>query len=269
MCLGRRPAHGCAMNITTAPTSLTTHDTVKRPGRGRRAALVGASVLTCALPLMWTANITRMLLTGVESEHRFHQATGQGLILFAFWLGALIPLIRSGWRGERPSTTAGLRHLTLLLGGVVCAAVAPGGGAPALLVVIAVGGGVLWWALPVRPRLRSEVQVDPVLLPASLVLAACLLPYAADQLSLQNAATGYHSHNPHFFDMAWISVVLVAQALLAALLPAARSLALPVGVATVALGTAGLAFGEATGQSWIAVVVGLVVAGAHLVSARR
>jgi len=95
MCLGRRPAHGCAMNITTAPTSLTTHDTVKRPGRGRRAALVGASVLTCALPLMWTANITRMLLTGVESEHRFHQATGQGLILFAFWLGALIPLIRS------------------------------------------------------------------------------------------------------------------------------------------------------------------------------
>ena len=257
------------MNTTTAPTSPTTHDTATRPGRGRRAALVGASVLTCALPLMWTANITRMLLTGVESEHQFHQATGQGLILFAFWLGALVPLIRSGWRGERPSTTAGLRHLTLLLGGAACAVVAPGGGAPALLVIIAVGGALLWWALPVRPRLRSEVRVDPLLLPASLLLAAALLPYAADQLSLQNAATGYHSHNPHFFDMAWISVVLVAQAVLAALLPAARSLAMPVGLATVALGTAGLAFGESTSQSWVAIALGLVVTAAHLVSARR
>ena len=59
--------------------------------------------------------------------------------------------------------------------------------------------------------------------------------------------------------MAWISVVLVAQAVLAALLPAARSLAAPVGLATVALGAAGLAFGESTGQSWIAIALGVVV----------
>ena len=137
------------------------------------------------------------------------------------------------------------------------------------LLIIAVGGALLWWALPVRPRLRSAVQIDPILLPVSLVLAAVLLPYAVDQIGLQNEATGHHAQNPHLFDMAWLAVVMVAQAVLAALLPAARALALPVALATVALGAAGLAFGEATGGSWVAIVLGLVLAGAHLVSARR
>ena len=258
------------MNTTTAPTSPTTHDTTTRPGRGRRAALVGASVLTCALPLMWTANITRMLLTGVESEHRFHQATGQGLILFAFWLGALIPLIRSGWRGERPSTTAGLRHLTLLLGGVVCAVVAPGGGAPALLGVIAVGGALLWWALPVRPRLRSEVQVDP--------RAAAGVAGAGRRAAAVRRRPALAPERGHRLPLAQPALLRHGLDLGRARRPGRCSRRccrrrgrwqLPVGLATVALGTAGLAFGESTSQSWIAVALGLVVTAAHLVSARR
>jgi hypothetical protein len=54
---------------------------VARPSRGRRAALAVVAVLTCVMPIVFTFNITRMLLTGVESNHQFHQATGQGLIL--------------------------------------------------------------------------------------------------------------------------------------------------------------------------------------------
>jgi hypothetical protein len=59
-----------------------------KPGLGRRAALVVTGLLSLFLPTVFTVNLTRMLLTGVETEHRFHQATGQGLLLFALWLGA-------------------------------------------------------------------------------------------------------------------------------------------------------------------------------------
>ncbi len=274
MRLGRRTADGGAMTTTESITTenithVHTAEAATPPGAGRRTALAGCAFLTCALPLVFGTTITGMLLTGVDSDHRFHQTTGQGLILVAFWLGAVVPLLRAGWRGERPSTAAGLRHLTLVVAGAGCAVAAPGGGAPGLVGVIAVGGALLWCALPRRPRLRSAVQVDALLLPAALVLGAALLPYAADQLALQNDATGYHSRNPHFFDMAWISVVLVSQALMAALLPAARRLALPVAAATAALGAAGLAFGEDVTSSWVTVALGIVLAAAGLVGARR
>jgi hypothetical protein len=257
------------MTTTTHPVTTSTSETPARPGPGRRTALAAATFLTCAIPVVFTVNLTRMLLTGELAEHRFHQVTGQGLLLCAFWLGALLPLVRAGWGGQRPTPAAGLRHLSLVATGAVCSVVAPGGGAPILVGVIAVGGALLWWALPQRPRIRSAVQVDPLLLPVALVLAAALLPYAVDQLGLQNAATGHHARNPHYFDMAWLSAILVTQALLAAVLPAMRSLALPVAVATVALGTAGLAFGEDTGASVGAVVLGLVLGAARLAGARR
>ena len=108
-------------------------------------------------------------------------------------------------------------------------------------------GGLLWLAMPLRPQLRGRVRIDPFLAPLALALAAFLTPYALDQLALQNlATTGHHSQNPHLFDMAWLSVTLIVLAVLAALLPAARSLVAWVAVSCLGFGVAGLAFGEGT-----------------------
>ena len=81
---------------------------VGRPRRRRWAGLAAAGVLATALPIIYPNNVTRMLLVGELSDHRFHQLTGQGLVLFALWLGGLVPLLRAGWSGRRPSSLAGL-----------------------------------------------------------------------------------------------------------------------------------------------------------------
>ncbi|QNN53233.1 hypothetical protein [Nocardioides mesophilus] len=256
-------------NIRTQPipAELTV---LARPSRKRRAALVVAGAITCALPLVFTLNITRMLATGVLPDHRFHQLTGQGEILFALWLWPIIALLRAGWQGRCPGTWAGYLHLAVITAGIACAAAAPGGGAPFLVAVIAITGALLWAVLPQRPQLRATVQVDPLLAPVALVSSALLLRYAVDQVALQNAATtGHHAHNPHFFDQAWIAVALTCIALLAALVPAARSLARWVAGSLVTLGVAGLALGEST--PLFAAFLGLGVAAglAHLVVRRR
>lgn len=229
-----------------------------RPGRGRRAVLAVVGLLNCALPTVFTINITRMLMTGELSDHRFHQATGQGLILFALWLLPILSMLRAGWQGRRPSTAAGYLHLVLIVLGVVCAALAPGGGAPFLVGIIALTGALLWLALPQRPQLRGPVQIDPLLAPIALTGSALLLPYAADQIGLQNAATGHHAQNPHYFDMAWISVTLTSLAFLAALKPALRVLGVWFGAGLVVLGTAATAFGENLTWSLAVLTLGLV-----------
>ena len=239
--------------------------TVARPSRGRRAALAVVAVLNCALPTVFTLNITRMLLTGELSEHRFHQATGQGLILFALWLLPILAMLRAGWQGRRPSSAMGYLHLTLIGAGIVCAALAPGGGAPFLVGIIAVTGALLWLALPQRPQLRGPVQIDPLLAPIALLGSALLLPYAVDQEALQNAATGHHAQNPHFFDMAWIAVTMSCLAFLAALKPTLRVLAGWFAASMVALGAAGIAFGESLTWSGAVLVLGLVATAARFV----
>ena len=247
----------------------TAHDS-RAVGRGRRAALVVTGVLACAIPTVFAVNITRMLVTGVESEHRFHQLTGQGEILFALWLLPILALLRAGWHGQRPSTAAGWAHLALFVAGAGCAAAATGGGAPILVAVIGVAGALLWASLPLRPRLRATIQVDPLLMPVALAACAVLLPYAVDQVALQNASTtGDHATNPHHFDMAWIAVVLAAYALLAGLLPAARVLAAGIAAAMVVLGSAGLALGESTPWALSVLVCGVFAAAASVVVRRR
>ena len=266
---GRRAHHGRPMTTQTE-TSISCQPSTTRPGAARRTALVLTGVLTCALPAMFILNISRMLLTGVETEHRFHQATGQGLILFAVWLLPILGLLRAAWAGARPSSAAGYQHLALIGTGAVLAALAPGGGAPYLVGVIAVGGALLWWALPQRPRLRLPVRVNPVLAPVALLATAWFVPYAIDQLQRQNAVTvGDHFTNPHFFDMAWLVTVLMAYLILAALVPAARQLALWTGAACLVLGTAGLAFGESTTFSAVTLLLGGVAVVAGIASARR
>ena len=262
MCLGHQAGDRAVMTTSSAAvvSVLTTGPAPRRrPGRVRRIFLAAAAFLTCALPLVFTVNITRMLVTGVESDHQFHQATGQGLVLFVLWLGALVPLIRAGWRGDRPSVAAGYRHLAFVVVGAVCAALAPGGGAPILVGVIAVTGVLLWWALPQRPELRGTFEVHPVLMPVALLITAVLVPYAIDQLRLQNAATtGHHSQNPHLFDMAWLVIVVMVLALVGALVREARGAFAWVGGCLAATGTAGLVFGEPVVWSGAVLALGMV-----------
>jgi hypothetical protein len=251
-----------APEVAADPTATepTASDTgrCQSPRRARRAAVAVTGGIACLLPTVFTINISRMLLTGVEADHRFHQATGQGLVLTALWLGALVPLVRAGWAGRRPPLTAGLLHLTFVIVGAVLAVFAPGGGAPSLMGVIVVPGALLWAALPKRPRLRARVQLDPLLTPAALFAAAVFTPFAIGQLELQNATAGYHAQNPHYWDMAWMTVTITIVALLGALLPAARRLVGWLAFGATVTGTAGLFFGESTSWSLLVLAVGLV-----------
>jgi hypothetical protein len=239
---------------------------LRHPTRLRRTGLAAAGLLTCALPLVFTVNITRMLVTGELAEHRFHQLTCQGLLLFALWLGGLVPLVRAGWSGRRPSSAAGLLHLVFMAAGVITAMAAPGGGAPALVGLVVVTGAMLWLALPVRPQLRLPVGVDPLLTPFALVAAAVATPYVLDQIALQNAATGHHAENPHYFDMAWMVTTLVVVGILGAVVPAVRRLALVAGAGLVWTGAMGVLL--ATDRPW---TVALLLLGVPMtvVAARR
>jgi hypothetical protein len=248
------------MTTTTAPVPSAEVSTgASRPGRGRRTAVALAALVSCALPVSFAVTITGMLVTGTEPDHRFHQVTGQGLVLVALWLGALLPLVRAGWRGERPSTAAGYRHLALVAVGLAASALSAGGGARELMAVVTVPGILLWAALPLRPRLRGRVVLDPVFAPLALVLAAVLLPYAVDQLALQVATTsGYHAENPHLFDMAWVTAVLAVLALVGAAVREARGLLTWVGGACSVIGAAGLVLGEPLVWSAATLVLGVV-----------
>ena len=226
-----------------APSTMLATDVVepvRRPSRLRRTGLVAAGFLACVLPTVFTINITRMLLVGELSEHRFHQLTGQGLVLFALWLCALVPLVRAGWSGRRPSSLAGWLHVLFMATGVVCAAAATGGGALYLVGIIVVTGALVWLALPVRPRLRLSLRIDPALAPVAFVAAAVSTPYVLEQITLQNAAVGHHAQNPHFFDMAWLVTALVGMALLAALLPGVRRLGVAAGAGLAWTGLMGV-----------------------------
>ncbi|GAA4409633.1 hypothetical protein GCM10023168_28540 [Fodinibacter luteus] len=172
------------MTTTTAPVpSIEVSSGASRPSALRRVAVAAAALVSCALPVTFTVTISAMLVTGADVDHRFHQLTGKGLVLLALWLGSVLPLIRAGWRGRRPSTAVGYRHLAFIGAGVVTSAIAAGGGARVLVAVVAVTGALLWAAIPLRPRLGGTISVDPVLTPLALFVGAVLMPYAADQLA--------------------------------------------------------------------------------------
>lgn len=266
--IGNTPTHTGSTDSTD--TTSGSGAVTTRPTRRRRVVLAVVGVLNCALPTVFTLNITWMLLTGDLAEHRYHQLTGQGEVLFALWLVPIVLMLRAAWHGRRPATALGLQHLVLGASGVVTAAIAPGGGAPFLVAVIAGTGILLWAALPVRPRLRVPARLHPVLAPVALLASAALVPYAADQLALQNGTTdGFHASNPHYFDQAWIAVALAVMVVLAAVLPAARSLALWVAGALVVLGASGLALGESPTVHLAFLATGVVSGAAGLVARRE
>ena len=215
------------------------------PSRPRRVALVAAGFLSCVLPFVFTLNISRMLVVGELSEHRFHQLTGQGLLLFLLWFAGLVPLLRAGWRGRRPSTAAGLLHLTFVGVGLACSVAAPGGGAPILTAVIAVTGRTGVARAPGPAADRTGLRVDPLLAPLALLMAALQTPYAVGQVALQNARSATMRRIPHFFDMAWLTMTVVVLGYSAARIPAcARRLSLWAAVVAGGTGAAGLALAE-------------------------
>ena len=232
-----------------------TSETTTRPRAWRRAAVAVTGAIACLLPTVWTVNFIRMLLSGELAEHRFHQLTGQGLLLTALWLGAVVPLVVAGWRGRRPATGPALLHLAFVGVGAGCAVAAPQGGARALMVLIAVTGALVWLALPRRPRLRDAgLDLAPASLAAALLTSAAVAPYAVAQIGLQHLATGHHSHNPHYFDMAWLVLTFAVIGVLGSLVRSARVLQVWAGAGVLATGVAMLALGEGTvrGASFVA-----------------
>ena len=240
-----------------------TSQTSTRPRARRRVAVAVTGIVGCLLPTVWTFNLLRMLLTGDLAEHRFHQLTGQGLLLVAIWLGSLVPLVVAGWRGRRPGVGPALLHLTFVVVGVGCALAAPQGGARELMVVIGVTGALVWLAIPRRPRLRGAVvELAPASLAAALLVSAAVAPYVVAQIGLQHAATGHHAQNPHYFDMAWMLLVLAVVGVLGSLLRDARGLQLWAGAGTAATGIAMLALGEGATGGTVFVVAGALLVGA-------
>jgi hypothetical protein len=232
---------------------------------GRGIALGLGALLTVALPISFGVTALVDLLSGTEPDHRFHQLTGQGVLLAVLWLGGLVPLVVAGWRRRVPPVAAGLRHVSVVAAGVVVAVLAPGNGGAVLAAVLVVTGALLWAALPVRPPLRSAlhtIDIDPVLAPIGLLATALLTPYLLHQAALQRAMADEHAKLSHYFDMAWVSTIVILFALLAGLLPEARRLIGWAAGALLVLGGAALAFTDDTTRAWLTLLLGAAAAGA-------
>jgi hypothetical protein len=242
-----------------ARPSLAAADAPTRPTVLRRIALVAAALPACALPVVWGGGAAGMLLTGYENDHRFHQATGQGVLLGVLWLAGLLPLIVAGWRGRRPSTAAGLHHLAFVAVSAAAGLFVPGDGVVALAVIVAVTGALVWAALPLRPRLRGSLgSLDPALAPVAALTAALYAPFVLAQRALQGTSHDEHAQMTHYFDMAWVSLVLVALALVAAVGGSARRLAVWSSAGTLVVGAARLAFTGELVWSSAAIALGVV-----------
>jgi hypothetical protein len=246
-------------------------DAPTTPSRGRRAAVAAAGVAACALPVVFTISTVGQLVTGTESEHRFHQLTGQGLLLTVLWLGGLAPLVRAGWRGRAPSVASVCLALSVGVAGVGVGVAAPGHGGLALAVIAAVTSAVLYAVLPVRTSLRSSENrlrgADPVAAVVTVGLAVLAAFFVGDQVDLQNHSGNEHAEMAHYFDMAWVSVIPVLLAVAATVLPAARRLLL---VAAVAVAYVGLMRWAITPDvTWSVAAMAVGVAGSAVAVVRR
>ena len=246
------------MTVTTSPVPSPAAAPV-RPSRSRRGAVALTGALACLLPTVWSVGIVVQLATGTEADHRFHQVTGQGLLLCALWLAGLVPMVRAGWRGVAPSAATVLQAGLFAGAGLAMGLLAPGAGALPVAVLTVVTTALLWAALPVRPRVRGLLaQVDPVLAPVVLLAAALVTPFAVGEVELQHHSGDEHADMAHYFDMAWVSVALVLVGALAALLPAARRRVLWLTGGLVLIGAARIAFTPDVTWSLLAVALGVV-----------
>jgi hypothetical protein len=239
-----------------------------RPSAVRRALVALTALVACALPAVWGVSAAIQLVTGADPDHRFHQLTGQGVLLCALWLGAVVPVAVAGWRGRAPRAASAPAHVAVVGGAVVAAALAPGNGGAVTAAIVAGTGLLVWFAVlrRTRPVLSGP---DPVLAPLALVTAAVYLPYALSQASAQRAFADEHARLSHYFDMTWLAVLLVVLAFAAAIVPAARRLGVVAMLGSVVVGAAGLGFTSDRTWSLVALALGLVGCGAVELRVRR
>lgn len=239
---------------------------------GRGAALAGTTFLTCALPTVWGVNTVVQLLTGTESDHLFHQLTGQGLVLSALWLAGLVPLVVAGWRRRSPSPDAAVQHTGFVLAALLAGVAAPQNGALSVAVIALCGALLLWWALPAPVRWRVPgAGLDPFAAPLALLGSALLVPYAIMTVGMQHHDHNEHAEMAHYFDMAWISMAAIALMLAGAALGRLRLLVTGGGV-LAAIGAAGLAVpaaSDAPSTLWCAGALAIAAASVALAVWRR
>lgn len=255
------------MSTSTEPRTLaaprTTLPAPVRPSAGRRAAVLGTAFLAAVFAVVWGVACALQLATGTEADHRFHQVTGQGLLMCALWLWPVVALARAGWRGERPSTATALLHLSVVGTALLSGALAPQGGGAFVAVWTTVTGVLLWLALPVRPR-PALGGLDLVLAPLALLAAALATPFVLAELDLQRAMLDEHAEMAHNFDMAWVVLTVVAMTAVAATSAAARRLAVPAGAGLAFIGAARWVLTAEVTWSVLAVLLGLAVAAAGM-----
>jgi hypothetical protein len=240
-----------------------------RPSARRRLALAVTGFLALALPLLWGVGALLMLLTGQESEHRFHQLTGQGVLFALLWALGPAALVVAGWRGRRTTEEAGLAHLAFVAASVLTAVAVPTNGAPVLAALVAVTAGLLWWALPERPTLRHALgDPDPVLAPLALLAAALFAPYALHQRHLQLTRHDEHATMSHYLDMVWLSSAVVAWLLVAAFARSCRRLAVIAGGTMLLIGAAGLLWQHRTTWFLLATALGAATMAAGALRSR-
>ena len=254
--------------VTTTDSS-TTRATAGRPSWARRTAVAGTGAFACLAPTVWGIAVVLQLATGTEADHRFHQVTGQGLLLCALWLAGLLPLVRAGWRGTAPSAVTLVQAALMAGSGLAIGLLAPSAGGGPVGGYAVVSLALLWAALPARPRLRGlRGQLDPVLAPVVLLAAALMTPFVIGEVHLQNTSGDEHADMAHYFDMAWVCVALVLVGALAAAVPAARRRALWLTGGLVVIGAARIAFTPNLTWSLVAVALGVVGTAAVLADRR-
>lgn len=247
------------------------------PGRGRRvlrrAAVALAALPAGALGVSFGVSSIVELVTGDEAEHRFHQITGQGVLLAALWLGGVAPLVLAGLRRRRPSPAAAVQHAAVVLGALTAALLAPSTpGGFFLAAVLSVGLVLLWLALPIRPALRAAAAgvrpaLDPVVAPLALLSGAVLVPFLIGQSDRQSHAHNEHAEMAHYYDMAWVSVaILVLVAVAGVRRDLRRRLLAWAGTGLVVLGGSAVLLTRLDGFGAAALALGavqLLVAGLH------
>ena len=256
------------MSTTVDSTSTTPTGTPRtaKAGRGpvrpswlRRAAVAAAGGFACLAPTVWLFGVLFELATGLEADHRFHQVTGQGLLLSALWLAGLVPMVRAGWRGTAPAAATVVQAGLMASAGLVVGLFAPSAGGLPVGIYAVVSTLLLWAALPARPHLRGTVRrLDPVLAPVVLLAAGLVTPFVVGEVELQNTSGDEHAHMAHYFDMAWVSVTLVLVGALAAVVPAARRRVLWLTGGLVLIGAARIAFTPNVTWSLLAIALGTV-----------
>jgi hypothetical protein len=250
------------MSTETTPIHPPRDALPARRSAGRTLAMALAALLACAIPIVWGISTAVQLATGEEADHRFHQLTGQGLVLSAVWLSGLIPIIAAGWRRRRPDPGVVTQHLCLVAAAAVSGVLAPQGGGLFVAGLALVTSGLLWWALPVPVTLRNPTdRPDPLAAALAPLGSALLIAYAVAELGMQRTSGDEHARVAHYFDMSWLALTAALALLVGAALGRQRPmLAGATVLAALAAGALAIpAADDAPAPLWSAAAIGISV----------